>query len=202
MNMTATPPSNMLHSIVEQAITLPAPLRLLLGDQENRIENQYLSSKLSEYSQEIKAIQLSSSNLKRRVERIKAAQFTVYEELELNQAHKELQTLSKRLRESFKALGHDHFWLRFKINKINRRLEDIEANMSITYAHLKRFFKATQWQYQVAIATQQTDWKTQLELNPIEFSANDWDAFEQALEEEPVLTPAQLKAQQRFLAQS
>jgi hypothetical protein len=202
MNMTATLTPNMLHSIVEQAITLPAPLRLLLGDQETRIENQYVSGKLSEYSQEIKAIQLSSFNLKRRVERIKVAQFTVHEELELDRAYKEVVLISTRLRDSFKALCRNHFWLTLKINKINKRLEDIEVNMSVTYTHLKRFFTGTQWQYQVATALLQPDWKTQLEHNRIEFSANDWNAFEQALEEEPVLTPAQLKAQQRFLAQS
>lgn len=200
MNMIATMENNMLHSIVEQAISLPAPLRLVLGDQESRRQNQVVSLHLSDSLREIKPISQSAANLRRRAERLRSARFTVKEEVDIDAAATEAVRICKRLKNTFTTLCQNHFWLKYKGNKINRLLDAIETDVTAIHTHLQRFYAATDWQRSVATASRKDDWGQQLADNSLIFSAHDFDAFEKALDDEPVLTPAQIKAQQHFIA--
>ncbi len=200
MNMIATMENNMLHSIVEQAISLPAPLRLVLGDQENRYQNQVISLHLSDSLREIKPIRQTAANLRRRAERLKTARFTVKEEVDIDAAALEAVRICKRLKGTFTALCQNHFWLKYKGSKINRLLDALETDVTAIHNHLQRFYTATDWQRNVVNACSKEDWPHQLASNSVVFSARDLDAFEKALDDESILTPAQIKAQQRFLA--
>lgn len=205
MSMTATMDDNMLDSIVEQAISLRAPLRLLWGDQQEKSRNQAISQELSRHIPDIKAIRQTTITLRKRTHRLKKTasgniSFSVKSEAEIKASCEESVQICKRLKRTFQVICKDHFWLRLKGNKLDRLLDDTENNIIAIHDNLQRFFTATEWQLQVAEASNQPNWNNQLAENPVMFSANDMAALENALDEIPELTPAQLKAQQRYLA--
>ena len=202
MNMAATIEYSVLDSIIKQAIALPESLRLILADQAADSPVKKVSLLLSSHLREVRTIHQNSENLKIRTEKLSIkTTLSTKQEVETDIACDDCILITRKLKKSFEALSQvNHFWIARKIRKVINLLDSSLTNIDAIHTNLRRFYSSTQWQRDTYLASKDKSLGKWLSSNTISVSANDWDVFETELDREALLTPIQLKAQQRYLS--